>query len=799
MSTEAKTAGNALFFFAARAVDIIGGFLAIIIIARYLGITSFGEYSFIIAFIGAVIPIAYFGLERIGVRELSRKRAEAGQYTGAMLVSRWVLSLLAVTIVAASLIYMDLPRRNLIAMIAAVISELIWASGSTFICVFRAFEKMHLETIITLIYKIFYVAVLGAVFFMDLGFIAIFVVIAVANTLRLIMSLYLLNTRVSRPSFDFDRSLLGFLIKESFLLGFSHIFAIWSIRMSPILLNFLKNPTEVALFQSPATLIINLQVVPLSLIMALFPRFSRLGTTERKDLSSLYLKTFNIVFAMGIIAAAVVFAFSTEIIQLVFGSEFALAAPILALMALAIPVAFLTGLNEFIFVAVDRQKDLLFIWGAGFALNLAGNYMLIGRYGATGAAASMVLMFYFNFFLQWIFSRKILATGSMEMLTRPALILTALFSIIYVAGDTGVMVKALVVMGALASSAVIAVFVKTGRPSGVSAVPGGGGPALKVKGLIMGLVAGPFKSIMDMLPVSAIYAMGRLGGILYYKLSPGVAERIRGGLEKLNSFEKTDLKRVVRRCLYNYIANETEVFLFPRINKGNINRFVEIEGEEHLKNALDKGKGVILLHAHFGNAHMLMPALGHRGYMVNQVGMMPTDLLDRIGDVINRRPSKSVGGWLKVKEEYEKTLPVKFIYLKNTMRPLVECLKRNEILAISGDAGEGGGMVTVPFMGARAVFVTGPYRIAAQTGAEVLTGFVVRKNNGRHKLIIGAPDFKGLRSGDDFKDAVKEFASILEGYFKKYPCHYARLLGYDVPPFKIDIAWGSSLAADLHK
>ena len=299
------------------------------------------------------------------------------------------------------------------------------------------------------------------------------------------------------------------------------------------------------------------------------------------------------------------------------------------------------------------------------------------------------------------------------------------------------------------------------------------------KNLLRWFLFAPFRLIAPLLPAQVLYCIGSAGGGLYYRMSGRVMKKMEAGFRAIMPAEELyDVNQVMVRTCRNYIQSELEVFLYGRMNRANIDRFVSIEGVEHIDQALAGGKGVILLHAHFGNAHMLMPGLGHRGYKVNQVGLLPSDSAAMLEDVLYRPPDRLVMSWFKLKEECEKKLPVKFIYLGRGMRPAIECLKRNELLAISID-GVDGEMISVPFLRGKALFMTGPARLSVATGAAIIPIFTVRKTSGRHRLVIEPP----LKDDCSPEDRVSAFASLLESYMKRFPCHYARLLGYDTPPF----------------
>jgi len=303
-----------------------------------------------------------------------------------------------------------------------------------------------------------------------------------------------------------------------------------------------------------------------------------------------------------------------------------------------------------------------------------------------------------------------------------------------------------------------------------------------IKNILKWFLMVPLRIFAPLVPVRTLYALARTGGRIYFVLAKTTVKKMTVEFMALTGGDPAfDVGQVVLRSCQNYICSELEVFLYRRMTSANIDAFVPIEGASYLDAALAEGRGVILLHAHFGNAHMLMPALGHRGYTVNQVGLLPSDAAVHVERVMEKRPDNTTVGWFKLKDQYEKALPVTFIHLGKNMRPAIECLKRNEILAISLD-GVSGDMVELSFFRRKAKFLTGPVRLAMSTGAIIVPVFTVRSKNGPIRLVVEAPitGFTTVETG------AASFVSLLESYVSKYPCHYARLLAYNAPPFRRD-------------
>lgn len=281
----------------------------------------------------------------------------------------------------------------------------------------------------------------------------------------------------------------------------------------------------------------------------------------------------------------------------------------------------------------------------------------------------------------------------------------------------------------------------------------------------------------SLLPIKTVYRMGIIGGWLRNISGKKRRHRTLNEMIATPAFSGIDAETAVDRAFSISVLNEIETFLYPRFNKKNIAEFTELDGEEHLKDALDTGKGVMLIHAHFGNPQMLMSALGHRGFKINQIGRSP---LEDLEDVVGGKPSGLFIRSMEIRDRLEKSLPAEILYLSTSPRRAFEVLKKGGILAVAIDGGGGKNRIEVDFLGRRASFSAGPFSLALKTGAAVLPLFVIRQKPWLNRIVIGEP-FQLDNTGNYDLDVIsntQKFADILTDHVKIYPCHYIWLFGY---------------------
>lgn len=265
-----------------------------------------------------------------------------------------------------------------------------------------------------------------------------------------------------------------------------------------------------------------------------------------------------------------------------------------------------------------------------------------------------------------------------------------------------------------------------------------------------------------------VIGIGGIVGSLAYRLGSGKRRATENEIGLLLSADAGSkaVREITRRSFENYYKRQVENLFFGCLDRRGIERLVEAKGLEHVDGALAKGKGAILLLAHFGSFLLPLPFLGFRGYRVNQV--------------TGRQIHASLFAerlWEWRRKEADR-LPVKFIQAGRSLRPIYEALRRNEIVAIAFDGRDGTSWVDTDFFGGKARFSSGPFKLARRTGAAVLPTFMIRRDDDSHLLVLEEP-FR-LAAGDGEKEAAAEdtrnFAKLFAGYVGRYPCHFGMIL-----------------------
>lgn len=292
--------------------------------------------------------------------------------------------------------------------------------------------------------------------------------------------------------------------------------------------------------------------------------------------------------------------------------------------------------------------------------------------------------------------------------------------------------------------------------------------------------------LVQRLPLRVGYAVATLMGYAWFIFMKKKSRLIEQGLHTMfgGKLSQKNKKVLTRRTFENVFKRSIEVLWYPKLTAHLCDRIFTFEGLEHLDTALQDGRGVALLHGHFGNPHMIMPALGYRGYKLNQLGSRnrPEKMRSPFMFICNRIRQKTY----EIKLSYKEALPVNFVYTDRSMKEAIQCLRNNEVLAIAIDGRESTKWIEIDFLNRKALFSTGAMNLILKMNPVVLPTIVIRRGDNTHKVVLHAPmklEFTGDKE-KDIKSNTERFLSLFKKYIMDYPYQYSDVFWLEEKFFK---------------
>jgi len=216
----------------------------------------------------------------------------------------------------------------------------------------------------------------------------------------------------------------------------------------------------------------------------------------------------------------------------------------------------------------------------------------------------------------------------------------------------------------------------------------------------------------------------------------------------------TTARKIVRDS-YSNLGRSVAEILRMSSKKLDLDELIEFHGEENLKDAFSRNKGVIFLTAHIGNWEMLAAYVASRGYPMKAIGAEQRD--ERITDLIIH--TRKLYGVHTISRGFD---------LKSALR----CLREKQILGVLIDQDVRQKGIIAPFLGLPASTPYGPFKMSSRFGSPVVPVFMIRREDGIHHDLYILPQLEypsGNDSGSDIERSVIKANSVLSEWIEKYP------------------------------
>ncbi|MBP2638358.1 MAG: Phosphatidylinositol mannoside acyltransferase [Firmicutes bacterium] len=107
--------------------------------------------------------------------------------------------------------------------------------------------------------------------------------------------------------------------------------------------------------------------------------------------------------------------------------------------------------------------------------------------------------------------------------------------------------------------------------------------------------------LVCLLPYSAILAMGKLLGRVYYQIAAKQRERALRQIRERLGLSAEAAEATIRNSFVKLAQTFLEVLYMPALTKEKLEEYVTIENRHYLTDALAQKKGVVFLTGHLGN------------------------------------------------------------------------------------------------------------------------------------------------------------------------------------------------------
>lgn len=263
--------------------------------------------------------------------------------------------------------------------------------------------------------------------------------------------------------------------------------------------------------------------------------------------------------------------------------------------------------------------------------------------------------------------------------------------------------------------------------------------------------------IFRLLPISVVRRFSHYVGRKYYKCAQNSRMTAHLNLDYVYGKEISDKRRksIAKASFVGVIKSFFDYMSYSKVtDKQKLLDLIEVSGEEHLRAAYDKGKGVICLIPHMSSwefAALVPPLLGYETSAASK--SMKLSLLE------------------KLMVKFRKRRGLKNITREGSYAQLVKRLRKGECLIIMTDQDTLVRGIFTEFLGKIAYTPIGASRLLEDTEAELVPMCLIRKEDDNYLFKI-YPALETVKTDDinyNIQENTKRQNDVLSAMIKAHP------------------------------
>lgn len=368
----------------ARAISAIVG----IIVTRYLGPTSAGEYTIALTYVSTVLLFTDFGMGQLMVQDGSRDPRKLPVYLGNTLAFRIIL--IAIVNVASYFIAKPLGYNlNIQTMIIIFgIANGLGALNNMIYNYFQARQEMYIAALYQFL----------STFFIGLGTILVLVkqlgviqISLVQPVVIAVITLLLYRTVVKVNPLRVEWSAMGVMVRGGLPFGISYLFYYIYFQVATFMLSLMRTTAEVGTYSAAYRLMSVLLFIPGIVTSVLYPILYQLGAGDMEKHKQTVEKIFKFLTAIGLLISLLFFLLADPIIYFLYGAKFAAAGPALKLLSWFFLLEAMSFTIGDVLTTTNNQWTRTLIQGSAALGNVILNYFMIKQWGIYGASAATLI------------------------------------------------------------------------------------------------------------------------------------------------------------------------------------------------------------------------------------------------------------------------------------------------------------------------------------------------------------------------------------------------------------------------
>ncbi|MBI4426903.1 MAG: flippase [Candidatus Magasanikbacteria bacterium] len=401
MSTRA-IAHNTIIQIVGKIISVALGLLALGMMTRYLGQEQFGWYITTISFLTFAGILTDFGLIPVSAQMLSEPEHDKTKLFRNLIGFRLTTAIIFLGLAPLTALFFPYPTIVKQAIALTAVAFMGVAMNQVFFGLYQTKLKMHIPTIGELTGRIVLVVGLWLLINLKVGFMPIMTVV-VLNSISYTLVLWFAAKKYTPVSPAFDWNIWKAICKKMWPIAIAIIFNVVYLKGDAIILSIFKSQSEVGIYGAAYRVIDILAQTAMMIMGVILPLLAYNWTRNLKtEFKKYYQQAFDAIMLMAVPIMFGLIMLADKIMIFVAGNEFAAAGKPLQILAIAVFGVYLGAIFGHVAVAINRQKQTLWVYISDAILTLIGYLYFIPRFGMSGAAWMTVFSELYAGFLLWI-------------------------------------------------------------------------------------------------------------------------------------------------------------------------------------------------------------------------------------------------------------------------------------------------------------------------------------------------------------------------------------------------------------
>jgi len=360
------------------------------IIARSVGPTLYGRYTFGLNYVYFFSVLANFGLESLFVREAAKDKKRIDMANDIFCL-KILLAIFATSVVVLSANVLRYPDASLKVIYIFSVGLFFQILYDSLMSVYRSLEKMHFMAFFSTAFRVLSALIIVLAIYSGIGFFGIVSAFSIANFVLFLAALFLARRNYKIPNIHVDVRRWLDLMRQGMPFYLSALLTMFYARINVLILSKMVDEAHMGFYMAALNLVESLFFMIVAFNTSIFPAFSRLYGSSFEALRMTYQRVTKYLIMAGTAVCMGTILVADKVVILIYGSDFIVAAQVLRVLIFFWWFTFFSNVQSNLLFSIGRETAQVKIMAIACGASVVCNLAFIHWFGVLGAAFSSVI------------------------------------------------------------------------------------------------------------------------------------------------------------------------------------------------------------------------------------------------------------------------------------------------------------------------------------------------------------------------------------------------------------------------